>query len=501
MKAILLTSAILFLVSFNSFSQEQFRLSDYKNPDYRWQKLDLGFGLGGTNSYDRNRIEDGAEYKNVYSQFNSGLDAHYYGTKNSASYQGYQRIGLNTDILSDRSFYEDLINEDVSSEQKSNRQYVQLSAETINRFYLKKKWFIETDLELVTEYSHSVINSSLDQDIFPYSYKAKTNQYRIIGNLPVLAGIGRIEEVQDARLAVYILDDLLASGDLTRSASSEEIIAFAEFITGIKNQRYFDYRLRKIAEITAIDSFLAATGLKAQSDASYYTLINDNWDNSSGPVRSTGSRLFAGFVPNLDFSFYGYESFWEDTLNTFSTIINYTNKNDEREFFRGLDFMTGYIWEKPANLYWQHTLNASLSYSLYRGNGEFHFYEKDSLVNSSEAVIDSPNINFNVGYLVGFYPNSRTQVTLGISSEYSQYWGEQETDGENKIDLAKILVQNRVDLRCYYYISPQLRFTLGLTSNYSFTKQNQEQPSDPAGDEFDHSFHNSISASLIYSIF
>jgi hypothetical protein len=42
----LLTSAIVFLVSFNSFSQDQFRLSDYKNPDYRWQKLDLGFSLG-----------------------------------------------------------------------------------------------------------------------------------------------------------------------------------------------------------------------------------------------------------------------------------------------------------------------------------------------------------------------------------------------------------------------------------------------------------------------
>ena len=167
----------------------------------------------------------------------------------------------------------------------------------------------------------------------------------------------------------------------------------------------------------------------------------------------------------------------------------------------GLDFLTGYTWEKPASLYWQHTIDISLAYSLYHQNMNFKNYEKDSLINELEIRINSPNILLDLGYNVGYYPNSRTQIMLGINTSFNQYWGDQAINDENEIDAGKILVNNNIHLSCYYYFSPQLRLMLGMNSIYSFTRNNQAQSGEENAEEFIHDFQNSISASLTYSIF
>ena len=500
-KAFLLLSLILFLVSFALKAQEQFRLSDYKNPEYRWQRLDLRFGLGGNNNYSRREIDNGINYKSNNSQFNGGIDVDYYGTKNSPTYQGYQLISLGTDLVSSWYKYEDLAHDGYGNNQKNKNGNINLDAETVNRFYGKKKRYVEADLGLGSRYYRSAAQYSADQETLPYNDKATTYRYEIFASLPLLVGVGRIEEVQDARLSVYILDDLAASGDLTRTPTSEEILAFSAFITGVKNQRYFDARLRKISEITAIDSFLTVTGLKAESDASYYTLINDNWEFSSGPVRRAGGRFSIGLVPQLNMTFEENERFWKDTLNNAAVIETYSDRNNTGMDAWGLDFLTGYTWEKPASLYWQHTIDASLAYSLYHQNMNFKNYEKDSLINELEIRINSPNILLDLGYNVGYYPNSRTQIMLGINTSFNQYWGDQAINDDNEIDAGKILVNNNIHLSCYYYFSPQLRLMLGMNSIYSFTRNNQAQSGEENAEEFIHDFQNSISASLTYSIF
>lgn len=500
-KAPLLLSLIFFFVSFALKAQEQFRLSDYKNPEYRWQRLDLRFGLGGNNNYSRREIDNGINYKSNNSQFNSGIDIDYFGTKNSPSYQGHQLIILGTDLVSSWYKYEDLANDGYGNSQKNKNGNINLSAETVNRFYGKKKRYLEADLGLGSRYYRSVSQYSADQENLPYNDKATMYRYEIFASLPLLVGVGRIEEVQDARLSVYILDDLASSGDLTRIPTNEEILAFSEFITGIKNQRYFDARLRKISEITAIDSFLTVTGLKAESDASYYTLINDNWEFSSGPLRRTGSRFSIGLVPQLNMTFEENERFWRDTLNNPVVIETYSDRNNLGMDAWGLDFQTGYTWEKPASLYWQHTIDASLAYSLYHQNMNFKNYEKDSLIYELKSRTNSPNILLDLGYNVGYYPNSRTQIMLGINTNFNQYWGDQVINDENEIDAGKIIVNNNIHLTCYYYFSPQLRLMLGMNSIYSFTRHNQAQSGEENAEEFIHHFQNSISASLTYSIF
>ena len=59
----------------------------------------------------------------------------------------------------------------------------------------------------------------------------KINQNRLGTNnqLSLQVGIGRIEDVSDARTAIYILEDLYKQGRLSRILNQEEVFEFANF--------------------------------------------------------------------------------------------------------------------------------------------------------------------------------------------------------------------------------------------------------------------------------
>jgi hypothetical protein len=184
--------------------------------------------------------------------------------------------------------------------------------------------------------------------------------------------------VQDARLAIYILDDLAKSGDLKRTPTADETLAFSQFITQTKNQRFFDSRIRKIAEITAIDSFLTVLDLKAESNASYYTLLNDNWDNANGPVRRTGGRFSVGFMPGIDLYYNESRTYLRDSLNNPDVIESYTNRSTNQNDSWNMDAIASYAWDKPVNLYWQHTAIPALLIP-YIQTDDSKIYEFDTL--------------------------------------------------------------------------------------------------------------------------
>ena len=65
-------------------------------------------------------------------------------------------------------------------------------------------------------------------------------------SVPLRVGKGRIERVEDARQAIYILENLAKRRVLSRELTGEEIDAFARVISTVKNKRFFDARLRLI---------------------------------------------------------------------------------------------------------------------------------------------------------------------------------------------------------------------------------------------------------------
>jgi hypothetical protein len=126
-KAVLLLSIAMLIISNISLAQEQFRLSDYKNPDYKWKQLDLRFGLGGDNRFYKRDIEYGTSEKQKQYQMNNNLSADYYATKNSRSYQGYQNFIISGNINANK--YSDLdLNESRENTTKGNSQGVLLMA-------------------------------------------------------------------------------------------------------------------------------------------------------------------------------------------------------------------------------------------------------------------------------------------------------------------------------------------------------------------------------------
>jgi hypothetical protein len=500
LKAMILLSTITFMFFGNLTAQDQFRLSDYKNPDYKWKQLDLQFGLGGSNSYNKQEIEFGTSENQKDLQVNSNLRANYYGTKNSSHYQGYQNLLFSGSVNSDNYSETDLV-ENLENTRKTNFQDFLISAQTVNRFYNDKKRFAEIDLDIHGQLNNTTGKYSDDQETYPFNYKSAWCTHIIMASLPLLIGTGRIEEVQDARLAVYILDDLTKAGDLKKIPTNEETMAFAQFITETKNQRFFDSRIRKIAEITAIDSFLTVRNLKSQSDASYYTLLNDNWDNSNGPVRETGGRFSVGLMPAIDLSYHNSQQFYRDTLSNSDVIDNYTHKSNSHDDSWNLDVVAGYAWEKPSSLYWQHSFNTGIAYSLYYEEVNSKVFERDTLTLENSIRLDSPNLELDLGYSIGYYPNSRTSIKLGIITSYNQFWGKETGTAIEDRDAGKIIVNNDLVLSCYYYISPQIRFYLDISSRYSFNKLNETPEGDEPGYKKTHNLQNRISASLTYSIF
>ena len=426
--------------------------------------------------------------------FNSNARLGYYATKNSRKYQGYQSVSLSGQINSRKMQDQDL-EDDLENTTKDNLQRLNFSALTENRFYNSHKKFLEVDLDLATGVYNLKAKYTTDPETWPFITEASDQGYAITASLPILIGTGGIEDVQDARLAVYILDDLLAAGDLARAAAPDEILVFARFITEVKNKRYYDLRIKKIDEITRIDSMLNAMGLKAQSDASYFTILNDDWDFASGPVRRTGGRFSIGFAPNIDWSYLYSNRTYQDTLPGSGAMVEYDNAGKTRENNWGVDFITAYTWEKPVNLYWQHSVNTSLAYALFYEDLRMKNYDHDTLSFEYNRQVDSPNLRLIAGYRLGYYPNSRTELTLDINGTVGQYWETLRSEDTDDQEFNALEAGYDISFHCYYYISEQLRLTVNITNIYHHNQDSFTGNSEITGtsNEFQHHLWGGVS--------
>jgi hypothetical protein len=500
-KAALFIPVLACLFSLQLKAQTDFNLSDYKNPDYQYRSLDFGLGLTGNNSINKKDYPYNYSNKINNNSFNGNLTSNYFSIKNSEYYQGSQNYWFNFSTFGSNNKTEAGSSTISESTYKQNSQYLSIGVNSSNRFYNSKKRFIETNLIFSGELGNLTNKTTSDTKTYPYNYKNQSGNYRMSASIPLLVGTGRIEEVQDARLAVYILDDLLKSGDLTRTPDKEEILALSEFITQTKNQRFFDSRIRKIAEITAIDSFLTANGLKGQSDASYYTLINDNWDNSNGPVRATGRRFSIGITPGFSTEFDKSIDYSVDT--TSSTAFSYLkSKNTDQLDSWNLDAIAQFVCERPINLTWQRSTTASMGYSLYNSNSIYKTYNDDVLTVEIKESEKTPNFSVGITHSYGYYPNSRTSIKFGANAFLQQYWHDRKTDDGLTINNDETNINSNLFLNCNYYFSPQLRFSVYINEAYQFTKEivngTEGNPNDIIKENY---FTSHINASITYSLF
>lgn len=427
MKTKLVFFILLFSVVFASFAQsyDNYPLKDYYTPDI--QRRSLEFDITGNfkaekddkhllNLFQESRFHSLINTRKKISNLFISFSFREKNAKGMEDYNKYQSFSAYTGIDYDEKRY---------VTPKFFFQYAGGIAGTANPI---KETRIEHDAE----------KGYIDMD-----YKIKTYSFR--GYAKLGAGIGRIENITDARQALYILDALSKNGRLKKQLSNDEVFTFSQLISSVKNKRFLDARLHRMDEITQVDSFLVAGNYLEKNDAAYFTTLYDLWLYGDLFERKSGQE-------------YSVYSSYRHQYSYGKTSKNGIENNPYRSPHN--DFSTGVIYnfEKPIRLSWQHSFNTSLNY--YYTNG----FEGKTINNS----IDLP-----IKYSLGYYPNTRTHFQLSIEERLGRLLQKRTFavgDTEYKEKFENLSADTSLSLNTYYYVSPHLLLSAKAVANLIFSK-------------------------------
>ena len=412
MKRIYPFIAFLFFSHFSFAQYENFDLSKYKLPEIKRHQLDVEFGADGESEYRKVNYDNSET--NIDDNFNANINSSllYSYFKNTEKVQGNLDIDFVTSFISDRRERNSVVLDDKST----FNNVLRVSYEA--KYYLRNQWFYLLDPYLYLSYNHR------ENDDWESNY----NSTSVNPSFGVGFGKGRIEQVQDYRQAILIINEMEKRGVLNRGLTENELLEFAQEISIIKNERFFDSRKRKEKELKTIDSFLHQRGLIADNDINYFVGMDDMWRYGALQIRESGDEIkfvvFPGYVYD-DWSGNVYEQ-----LNLGGAIR--------------------YKYRKPLNLKWQFNTNLNL-------NHYYHKVLKQEGISTSETKYRS---NFIANSAVGYYPNTRTYISAELFLVVENRSNDKvlDSDGYNE--------HIRLATRAYYYISEKLRLGLNISYNW-----------------------------------
>ncbi len=424
--------SLLFLCIGNLKSQtETFNLSDYIRPDFKNHILDSNFGL----DQDNNTTKSFNQFSNeqTFSLYSGRLRMSYFGVKNSASWQ--KESSISTDLFYQRSHFS---NSDNGSNERRSNIVTRTTSNVSLREYHTPKFFFEIGYLL----SHSFSKDKTISEFMGNESTFKTKNTDLIFYTPIKFGQGRIENVSDARHAIFIIDALKENQTLSRDLTHDEIIEFAEVITNLKNKRFFDFRLRRIAELKALHAFLKSKEIIINDEIEYYTMLNDRWSFGDRGLRQSGSRFSFVILP-------GY-----NRTNVNGSFFSEAYKTNAYNIQGGIE----YVHEKPINQNWQ----SSTSSYLFVGslNGTTTLEGSDT-----KLKVNIPKFTLGLNQSFGFFPDTRTSINYSIGFHYDSYVNKiDQQENEWGLDGEYIFISNKLNIT--YFVSP--RFSVSVTSNADF---------------------------------
>jgi hypothetical protein len=488
--ALLLLITMVFSVKTTQAQTENFKLSDYKNPDYLYQSLGVNFNL--SNGFTALNNETSENTFNLGSSASGG----YLRYLNTSKRQAETQLGLGAGYFISNQNAETELNNKTKYRRSNHGENFQFS--TNQRFYNAKQMYFGTSVSLSSGFSGSKESQKLTgANIEPQFYEIKQKNFQNIINAGIYIGKGRIEQVQDAQMAVYLLNDLQFLNRKNRNVSDEEVLELARLITKLKYKRFFDSRLRRIAEITAVDSFMQANQIAGKTDAMYFTSLYDNWAYANNPIRQSGYRGYIGLEGNLILNNTS-SSRESDIIESYNPVFDYTN----RLTGTGAYVVAGYLYEKPISLKWQKSAQVSAGFGMARESVEMEDRFNDLTTKNYAEVFPSISLSADYGY--GFYPNTRTWATLNWTLQAG--WNKEIT-GETeatKTDLQKnFSARTGPEASFYYYISPKLRLSANFYSLININQLELLREDVNVSDKKSTStrWNQGLNATLSYSIF
>jgi len=287
-------------------------------------------------------------------------------------------------------------------------------------------------------------------------------------------GHGRLEYVDDMVEAIYILNELSENKQLAREPDDKTFKLFADQITLIKNERFFDHRLYRQKSMKVLTEKLMELGLIDKESISLYNTLMDYHFQANFQQRPSGQRLEYSISPNLNYS-------TQEEKNKEGQISS-SQKELQTRIIAGISYDNSL----PLSLKWQRNFNLSFMYRIEELKENF-FNGTDS----EEFTSDEDYMQINGQFSLGYYPNTRTSINSGIQAILVNT--KSEITGWNGMGSLFSTIN--------YYFSERLRLNVNLTLYYLGSKMNYQEESITPYWVIHNSFNTSINSSLIYSIF
>ena len=440
-KSILVLSILISFSVSGTFAQtDTINFSDYKLPDLKRQSLDFMFDL--SNLYKNKNTKDSLLNNSISSltHLTNSFNVKYNYYKNTRKKQ----IQYSAALFSNNSFLfkKDNLIDSLSNKISNNNNYHSLTSgyfSNSNRFYFSKNYFFGTYLYLTSQYSYLKSKTLTNEDSINIESKIRSSALSTQISPTISIGKGRIEPVTDIIQSMYIFKELEKKGLIIKNPNKKDINKFAELISKIKNERFFDSRLKQMYELEKIDSFLISNNFISKQDIKYFTVLNDNWLYAGNNNRVSGTRTSINFSP----------VYWD---NHNKQLYSDSSKYIRNQFFN-IQSKLSFYTSKPLSLYWHRTISADVG------------YDSPEILNNNDSILSHSfyqdiAVSFSVGY--DYYPNTRTYFNLLFSAGYNN------NSIHNLFPVHNKSINSEIDLSAYYYLSPRLRLSLNGKTYYNY---------------------------------
>ena len=387
-----------------------FDLSKYYTPDIKRNSLEFQFNMNGSaTNYRDTTTASSFNLQDTQLSFSSLINTR----RKISTFQTGINVGLGYSKFTDKNF------------SFSNSDYVRW----FNKLYYSGKHFFIYNATVNYYGNYAKITKTQIPDITTY----KTSEVNVIPEIGW--GIGRIERVEDARQAIYILEEFKRNNVLNREMDKEEIFEFAQLISTVKNKRFLDSRLHRIDEISTLDNYLKNKGVLSNVDAPYFTSLYDMWDYGALFNRSSGLELSFKVSP------------------TYYCKAYYETNNDFQTKYFGVISSASFNYSKPVKLNWQHDFSAKANFGIYDiipGYNDAELY-----------YIPSAELSYQLNY----YPTTRTNLYAETRYNFNS---QQSSDVTSKYLSQQFLLGAGAN----YYVSQNVRLSGYAGINSKMNKVN-----------------------------